>query len=230
MNTMNDNTTPLAAADYDKKISDTLPFCSEFYAQTLDVVEQYGFTDPDWLDLGCGSGTLEEKALQRFPAARFVAVDPSEKMLEQAKAKLAGHAIEYIQKSSAETEYSCRFDVVTAIQSHHYMQADERKKAVEKVYEALKDGGIFICFENVIPESETVKKQELLRWGRYQQRQGKTEAEALAHNARCGTSYFPLTVPEHIRLLKDTGFTDVHVFWISYMQMGVYALKRTEQR
>ena len=72
-------------------------------------------------------------------------------------------------------------------------------------------------------------KQELLRWGRYQQRHGKTEAEALAHNARCGTSYFPLTVREHIDLLKSTGFTDVHVFWYSYMQMGVYAFRRLQK-
>ena len=97
-----------------------------------------------------------------------------------------------------------------------------------RVYDALRDGGIFICFENVVPERETVKKQELLRWGRYQQRNGKTEAEALAHNARCGTSYFPLTVREHIDLLNSIGFTDVHVFWYSYMQMGVYAFKRLQ--
>ena len=72
---------------------------------------------------------------------------------------------------------------------------------------------------------ETIKKSELLRWGRYQQRQGKTAEEALAHNARCGVSYFPLTVDGHIELLKKTGFHAVHVFWISYMQMGIYAIK-----
>ncbi len=52
--------------------------------QTSDVVTQCGYSQLDWLDLGCGTGTLEEKAFREFPSARFTAVDPSEKMLEQA--------------------------------------------------------------------------------------------------------------------------------------------------
>lgn len=223
---MNDNTTPMSAAEYDDKINNTIPYYSEFYAQTLDVIAQCGFSELDWLDLGCGTGTLEEKALQVFPSARFVAVDPSEKMLEQARNKLAGHKIAYVIGKSLEISYKAQFNVVTAIQSHHYMREEERRQSVQNVYDALRDGGIFICFENVIPESEDVKKQELLRWGRYQQRHGKTEAEALAHNARCGTSYFPITVPQHIQLLESCGFKDVHVFWLSYMQMGIYGFRR----
>ena len=225
----NDNTTPMPAAEYDENINRTIPYYNEFYVQTFDVVTQCGYSQLDWLDLGCGTGTLEEKAFREFPSARFTAVDPSEKMLEQARIKLAGHDVHYINKKSQEISFLECFNVVTAIQSHHYMKEEERREAVKRVYDALRDGGIFICFENVVPESETVKKQELLRWGRYQQRHGKTEAEALAHNARCGTSYFPLTVREHIDLLKSTGFTDVHVFWYSYMQMGVYAFRRLQK-
>ncbi|MDO5132164.1 MAG: class I SAM-dependent methyltransferase [Eubacteriales bacterium] len=223
---MNDNTTPMAAAEYDRKINNTIPYYNEFYTQTLDVIAQCGYSELDWLDLGCGTGTLEEKALRVFPSARFVAVDPSEKMLEQAGNKLSGYNIEFVTGKSSEINYTNRFDVVTAIQSHHYMHEEERQRSITRVYDALRDGGIFICFENVVPESETVKKQELLRWGRYQQRHGKTEAEALEHNARCGTGYFPITVPQHIQLLKSVGFTDVHVFWLSYMQMGIYAFRK----
>ena len=148
-----------------------------------------------------------------------------EKMLEQAKAKLQAYEIEYVLEKSTDIRFEDEFEVVTAIQSHHYMHEEERELAVKNVYRALKKGGIFICFENVVPDDPAVKQQELLRWGRYQQRRGKTAEEALAHNARCGVNYFPLTVPQHIDLLKKTGFSAVHVFWISYMQMGIYAIK-----
>lgn len=223
---MNDNTTPMPATEYDEKISRTIPYYAEFYTQTFDVVTQCSYPELDWLDLGCGTGTLEEKAFREFPSVHFTVVDSSEKMLEMAKNKLTGYDVHYINKKSEEIIFLGCFNVVTAIQSHHYLTEEGRREAVKRVYDALRDGGIFICFENVVPESETVKKQELLRWGRFQQRQGKTEAEALAHNKRCGTSYFPITVQEHIDLLKSAGFTDVHVFWFSYMQMGVYAFKR----
>lgn len=221
----NDNTTPMSAKEYDQKINQTIPYYSEFYSQTLDVIEQCGFEKMEWLDLGCGTGSLEELALQKFTDIDFVLADPSEKMLEQAKNKLKNDSIQYICGSSSAIDFTNRFNVVTAIQSHHYMHEDERKKAVECVYNALKKDGIFVCFENVIPEDEEVKKSELLRWGRYQQRHGKTEEEAREHNARCGKNYFPLTVNQHIQLLKETGFVKVHVFWYSYMQMGIYGVK-----
>lgn len=216
----------MSAKEYDVKISKTIPYFSEFYAQTIDVIEQCEFKAIHWLDLGCGTGAMEEEALKCFPKARFVLVDPSEKMLEQAKIKLRGRdGVDYILGKSTDISFEDEFEVVTAIQSHHYMAAEERKLAVEKVFQALKKDGIFVCFENVIPEDESLKERELLRWGRYQQRNGKTAEEALEHNARCGVNYFPLTVGQHIDLLRKTGFSAVHVFWISYMQMGVYAIK-----
>ena len=140
----NDNSTPMAAKEYDEIINQTIPYYSEFYSQTLDVVEQCGFQEIDWLDLGCGTGFLEEFAYQRFSEIRFVLVDPSEKMLEQAKMKLKNSSLQYICSSSDSICFSNCFDVVTAIQSHHYMHEKERKKATECVYQALKKGGIYI--------------------------------------------------------------------------------------
>ena len=58
----NDNATPLAANVYDKEINHTIPYYQEFYHQTLDIIEQCSFSNINWLDLGCGTGTLEESA------------------------------------------------------------------------------------------------------------------------------------------------------------------------
>ena len=221
----NDNTTPMAAGVYDKEINNTIPYYTEFYNQTLDVIEQFEFKEMQWLDLGCGTGSLEKLAFQRFDKPQFVLVDPSEKMLEKAKEKLKDQSIQYICGDSTSIDFVSAFHIVTAIQSHHYMHEEQRKKATEKVYKSLKKSGIYISFENVVPEDIDIKEMELRRWGRYQQRHGKTQAEAKAHNARCGVNYFPLTVSEHIRLLKQSGFRHVHVFWYSYMQMGIYGVK-----
>lgn len=64
-----------------------------------------------------------------------------------------------------------------------------------------------------------------MRWARYQQRHGKTKEDAAAHNARCSVNYFSLTVSQHIQLLKDVWFSQIYVFWLSYMQMGIYGMK-----
>jgi tRNA (cmo5U34)-methyltransferase len=37
--------------------------------------------------------------------------------------------------------------------------------------------------------------------------------------------YFPITVEEHLDLLRNCGFGAVEMFWYSYMQAGFYCIK-----
>lgn len=220
-----DNSTPMCSNKYDKEISNTLPYYEVFFKQTFEVVEQLGFEKISWLDLGCGTGVLEEKALRRFKDVDFVLVDPSSEMLKIAQNRLKNERMKYVCCESDSIDFNSDFNVVTAIQSHHYMKEPERIKAIDNVFKSLQEGGIFISFENVIPEDECVKNMELKRWGRYQINHGKTEKEAKDHNARCGVNYYPITIDKHRYILKNAGFKHVHVFWCSYMQMGIYAIK-----
>lgn len=70
----NDNTTPLSAEEYDRKISNTIPYYAEFCSQIFDMIASMDFKKMKWLDLGCGTGTLEEKAVAVFPEAGFAQV------------------------------------------------------------------------------------------------------------------------------------------------------------
>lgn len=220
-----DNTTDVNAKEYDNKINNTIPYLGEFYVQTLSLVGQMDFPEINWLDLGCGTGALERRAMEVFPHAHFVMVDPAEKMLEQAKEKNPALPAEYILTCSEQIHFENEFHVVTAIQSHHYLKETARKTATRNAYRALRQGGIYIAFENVIPDDGETKEFELQRWGKYQLSRGKTQEQVNAHIARCGVNYFPLTVRQHVELFRETGFKRVHVFWYSYMQMGIYGIK-----
>jgi tRNA (cmo5U34)-methyltransferase len=37
--------------------------------------------------------------------------------------------------------------------------------------------------------------------------------------------FFPITVEEHLSLLKKMGFNAVELLWYSYMQAGFYCVK-----
>ena len=84
------NTSPYAAADYDNNIERTVPYYSFFYRQTLDLVAALGLDAFQWLDCGCGTGTMTEMALTMFPLAQFTLCDPSQDMVGLAKRKLSG--------------------------------------------------------------------------------------------------------------------------------------------
>lgn len=232
-----DNITLLSASDFDAQVNKFVPFYSEFYNQTLEIIEHYNaskieqhtFSEVNWLDSGCGTGTLEQLAYQRFPDTKihFVLYDLAENMLGQAKEKLKSHSdsVEFHYASSADINYENRFDIATAIQSHHYLREEERRQATEGIYRALKDNGLYVCFEIVVPEDDEIKQFELLRWAKYKERQGIPPEESKAHIVRCDNNYFPLTVAQQRQLMKDVGFRTVQVFWRSYMQMGIYAIK-----
>ena len=223
---MNINTAPYTADSYDDHIVITLPYVQEFYRQTASLIRQYGVTNGRLLDLGCGTGTLEYTLRKEFPGLTIIAMDPSTEMLEEAKQKKIPN-IEYCVGRSQDLSADEEYDIVTAIESHHFMQPEERRDVTARVFRALKDGGIYICFENVIPDDgdEYLKENELSRWQTFQIETGKSEEEAERHRGRCGTYYFPISVKDHIHLLKEAGFQHVYVFWKTYMQMGIMGVK-----
>ena len=121
-----DNLTPHTAATYDKQVRITIPCYDMFHEQTINIIKAAHLKPKLWLDTGCGTGTLVQKAISKFPTTRFVLVDPAQKMLDAAKEKLAGYPnVEFLAPSSTENlpEQKPKFDVTTAIQSHHYLSA-----------------------------------------------------------------------------------------------------------
>lgn len=224
---MNDNKSSYNSFEYDGKINRTLPYYEEFHKQVIDVIRVLNFNQVKWLDTGCGTGMTARKALEELGEMDidFTLCDISNEMLSIAKGILGDSGITYRNISSQELDYSEQFDVVTAIQCHHYLSKTERKTAVEKCYNALKENGIFIAFENIRLENDEADLIAVKRWKNYMISNGKTQQEVLEHAGRRGKAVFPITVTEHLELLKNSGFQCVELLWFSYMQAGFFAIK-----
>ena len=97
--------------------------------------------------------------------------------------------------------------------------------AIKKCYDSLVENGIYISFENFAPDSEEGARLYLERWRQFQIVNGKNKVEADLHIERYGRDYFPITISESIRLLKECGFRMVEILWVSYMQVGILARK-----
>ncbi len=117
------------------------------------------------------------------------------------------------------------FDVVTAIQCHHYLDHGGRRAAVAVCFDRLRPGGIFVTSENVRPLSFAGLELGLRYWACFQERAGKSPSEVAAQLARFDREYFPITLEEHLRLYREAGFVAVEVLWCSYLQAAFYAVK-----
>lgn len=222
---MNQNSTPFNVAAYDKQIKRTLPFYDEMVRQIIDIVKVLKIQSPRWLDVGCGTGKVARAVLDNFDIQKMVCIDVEQKMIEKAEILCNNRNIEFLQCDVRKLSYQRLFDVVTTVQVNHYFKRQERITAVKKCYDALKENGIYISFENFAPDSEDGTKLYLERWKQFQIVNGKTEEEATLHIKRYGQDYFPIPISESIKILKDCGFRMVEILWVSYMQVGILAKK-----
>lgn len=221
-----DNKTPHTAITYDAEVRKTLPYYDSFHDETLNIIKASHIAPKVWLDTGCGTGTLAQKAAALFPQTRFVLVDPSPEMLTAAKERLASYTnIKYIEAPTEKLNLNTQFDIITAIQAHHYSSIAEREKATSVCFDLLKTGGIYVTFENTRPFTEQGTEIGKENWKNFQTRNGRDPATAEAHMKRFGKEYYPITVEEHLALLRKTGFRVVELLWFAYMQSGYYCIK-----
>ena len=224
---MKDNKTSQPALDYDGNIGKTMPFYNLFHTNTIDLIGVVKPSPQQWLDTGCGTGTLVAQAAERFSQTQFVLTDPSPAMLDLAKEKLADRNCKFCLGGTEELNMATdRFDVITAILAHHYYSTPEAKRrAVENCFRMIKAGGIYVNFESFRPASEQGSTIGLECWRRAQLGRGKKEADVEKYLNRFGVEFFPVTLDSQVHLLMETGFSVVEIFWVSGMQAGIYAIK-----
>lgn len=222
---MNDNKSAFSSTEYDKKIKQTLPYYDDFYEQVIELVKLFDHNVVRWLDIGCGTGKMGSVAIENLELERFVFCDSSDEMMRIVKERFKYPNAEFIVCDVQKLDCANEFDVITAIQVNHYLHMDERKIALQKCHGALKDGGIFISFENFAPFTDLGKTVYLEKWKRYQIKQGKSLEECQKHIDRYGKDYFPISISENMELMRNCGFKVVEILWLSNMQVGFWGIK-----
>jgi tRNA (cmo5U34)-methyltransferase len=223
---MADNSTAHAASEYEAEVRRTIPFHDTLLDQAVDAALNVVPEPARWLDTGCGPGRLTAIARARAPRTAFWLADPAPAMLDLARARhaeLGGDR--FLLAPSEALPDAGPFDVITAVQCHHYY-ADPagRESAVRRCRALLALGGALVVFENVHAETDRGHEMQRRRWAAFLHAEGRSREAVEAQLAREGTKFFPLRVSEHVALLERAGFTTVEVIWRAYGQAGFLAL------
>jgi tRNA (cmo5U34)-methyltransferase len=118
-----------------------------------------------------------------------------------------------------------KMDIITAIQCHHYLSSQDRIKATKICYDLLKEDGIYITFENIRPLTQKGVEIGKRYWKDFQLSRGRDPEIVEKHLMRFNMEYFPITIEEHLSLLREIGFEVIELLWFSYMQAGFYCQK-----
>jgi tRNA (cmo5U34)-methyltransferase len=122
------------------------------------------------------------------------------------------------------------FDVITAVQCHHYYpDPNGREEAVRRCRALLRPGGALVAFENVRAETDAGHALQRRRWAAWQRGRGREDTVVQAHLAREGTRFFPIRPSEHLALRARAGFAPVEMVWRAYGQAGFLAMAPATQ-
>src|SRR4051812_27046475 len=106
----------------------------------LDRLDLRG--DEHVLDAGCGTGRVTAALLERLPRGEVVAVDGSQAMVEETKARL-GDAAEVFAADLLELQLDAPVDAILSTATFHWIGDHERLFA--RLHAALKPGGRLVA-------------------------------------------------------------------------------------
>ena len=94
------------------------------------------------IDIGCGPGAFLTEVQDNFPNVKLSALDLSEKMIEETKARLSGNVDAFVGDSEKMPLVDEQYQVVTCNMSiHHYPHPQQ---AVNEMYRILQRGGYLL--------------------------------------------------------------------------------------
>jgi SAM-dependent methyltransferase len=130
------------SSSYRDKYARKSRFHHYFFTERLEkAVQGLDLSDADVLDIGSGTGNLHDHLLPLFPRMRFHATDVSAGMLAQSRVpqerRFVGHAY-------AHPFATKRFDAIFMLGVTTYLSAEELKRNLAFIAEALKPGGVAV--------------------------------------------------------------------------------------
>jgi ubiquinone/menaquinone biosynthesis C-methylase UbiE len=175
------------------------------------------------LDLGFGSGIVEEMIFKRIPTAQIVGIDSSPAMMALAKERLTPFPFQFIP-----VEYDLaklqdltqpgsplprqQYQIAFSIQALHHLSPEEMQAAYRALHTILQPGGLFILIDKVaiakpalFPLYQTLwRRLDRLMHADQQAFEGQTYADHLDKLRDLGDR--PVTLLEHLRWLGEAGF------------------------
>jgi len=149
------------------------------------------------LDLGCGSGIVEERLFQTIPGVRVVGIDSSPSMLELAASRLRrwSERLDLIESEFNSLDLVKTaiepFGIVISVQALHNVSHDIKKRVFRQVRQVLDRDGAFYILDRIRIDPELFEQTRLV-----------LERLATLHNVTINEG---LTYPQHVELLKQRG-------------------------
>ena len=168
--------------------------------------------------LGAGTGRVSRRLLEAFPQLALTLVDVSPNMLAAAAQRLApyGDRCQFIVQDIFEPDLDfapqSQDGVVSVFAICHARGRAVYEQLYRRIYNWLKPGGCFVCYDHVLGDSSALTALNALGWHR-RLRASQTPAQAQEGIVGTYQEDSPLPLRQHFNLLSAAGFTIADVLY-----------------
>lgn len=212
---------PNIAQAWDRKPTYANPLRPEQLDLLVTVLQDL-YQPGQWtLDLGFGSGKVEELLFQRIPQARVVGVDSSPAMIELARQRLAPYEGRWqvVQQNLASIKNIVLphhpYHYAIAVQALHHLAEAEMRSIYRFLHHVLEPGGWFLLLDRIRVNSPELWDAYQSTWRRldrlHQSQLAEAEGQHFAAHEQAvqARGDFPQPLEYHLYTLRDSGFAAV---------------------
>ncbi|ACM64005.1 TPA: carboxy-S-adenosyl-L-methionine synthase CmoA [Campylobacter lari] len=207
------------ASVFDDMVARSVPF----YAQNLKLITQlithFAPQNAKICDLGCSTASLLLALFEKRKDLQLSGVDNAKAMLDIARNKTSafGARVDFYEQNLDEFSFF-KNDVFVATYTMQFIRPPKRQEIIDKIYQNLNDGGIFIMSEKILYEDVKISKKMIEIYENYKQDQGYSKLEIATKREALENILIPYTQNENINMLKNSGFKIIEsVFkWVNF--------------
>jgi len=208
------------ASVFDDMLSRSVPHYEEMLKLTTSFSLKYTKENSTVYDLGCSTATtLINIAKNSATTLNLIGIDTSNAMLNRAKHKANAYGIDikFIEDDIFNVDFKSS-NVIIANYTLQFIRPLQREKLIQKIYDSLEKGSIFIFSEKVITDNKILNKQFIDEYYNFKKTQGYSEFEISQKREALENVLIPYSYEENKKMILDAGFTNFDCIfkWINF--------------
>lgn len=208
---------------FDDMLDRSIPMYRTVIELTAALIRRLAASGSCVMDLGCSTGTTLLHLSRLLPELdlKYVGIDNAPAMIDKARRKTEMYSksavIEFRNQDITRADLQGA-DIILCNYTLQFIRPMLRAEFVGRLFEILPAGGMLIISEKVISSQSLLNRTCIDIYHDFKRDRGYSELEIAAKREALENVLIPFSVQENIDLLKDSGFTEVEMFfkWINF--------------
>lgn len=204
---------------FDDMVGRSVPYYDDNIKLICAILDKFLDKNSKVLELGCSTASTLLALYEANPNYQLFGIDNSSAMIEKAKQKSddVGAKLNLVCGDLLEADFG-KNDSIICTYTMQFIRPLQRTKLVQKIYDSLNEGGVFLLSEKLIYTDSVVAKNTIDIYEDYKQSKGYSRFEIASKRQALENVLIPFSEEENKTMLKNAGFSVVECMfkWVNF--------------